>query len=100
MVEVERARMCLLMMSSALQSIGELFDQLDRGFGEGQWEKMGSMEAVVLLGWRQLPETYRPQLPTLADAVAKKQALHNVWGSVLDEVGAALEGLERRTDDD
>ena len=52
------------------------------------------MEAAVKLGWKQLPDAYRPQLPTLAEAIGKQTGLHLVWSAVLDEVQGAIRQLE------
>jgi len=77
--------MCLVMTRSGLEGTGELFDQLDRNFGEDHREGMHAMEAAVRLGWKQLPKEYRAQLPTLADAMQTNQDIHSPWSSALDE---------------
>ena len=90
----ERAYMCLVMMRSGLEGIGELLDQLDRNFGEDHWERISAMEAAVRLGWTQLPDEFRPGLATMQAIVGEGQAMHLRWSEALDEVRAVITGLE------
>lgn len=90
----ERAYMCLVMMRSGLEGIGELLDQLDRNFGEDHWERISAMEAAVRLGWKQLPDEFRPGLKTMNEIDAEGKAMHLHWSGALGEVRAAISSME------